>query len=160
MLQAAYHLQNNQSMNGTGLNMDGSVPPHQQLQTQVPVSYHQHQQPPASNMMDPQFHNMGGNQSFSTNHGFNPNASIGPDDEGQSFVSNASNVSATAPGARASRSSANNELDMRQLFQQNKARSLDSVATDLHGNERGPNSERMRQLFAMLWYVLAKDNAT
>lgn len=52
-----------------------------------------------------------------------------------------------------SRSSANNELEMRQLFNANKARSLQDVAEELHGNERGPNSERTRQVFAMLWYV-------
>lgn len=56
------------------------------------------------------------------------------------------------PGAsKPSRSSANNELEMRQLFQANKHRSLQDVAEELHGNERGPNSERTRQVFAMLW---------
>lgn len=49
------------------------------------------------------------------------------------------------------RTSANNELEMRQLFQANKHRSLQEVAMELHGNERGPNSERARQIFAMLW---------
>ncbi|CAJ2507429.1 Uu.00g086150.m01.CDS01 [Anthostomella pinea] len=50
-----------------------------------------------------------------------------------------------------SRTSANNELEMRQLFQYNKHRKLGEVAQELHGNERGPNSERTRQVFAMLW---------
>ncbi|KAI1661221.1 hypothetical protein F4813DRAFT_378841 [Daldinia decipiens] len=50
-----------------------------------------------------------------------------------------------------SRTSANNELEMRQLFQANKSRTLADVAKELHGNERGPNSERARQIFAMLW---------
>ncbi|GAO17021.1 hypothetical protein UVI_02022050 [Ustilaginoidea virens] len=49
------------------------------------------------------------------------------------------------------RSSANNELEMRQLFTANRHRNLQEVATELHGNERGPNSERTRQVFAMLW---------
>jgi regulatory factor X, other len=52
----------------------------------------------------------------------------------------------------ASRSSANNELEMRQLFRANKHRALPEIARELHGNERGPNSERTRQVFAMLWY--------
>jgi len=56
--------------------------------------------------------------------------------------------------SKPSRSSANNELEMRQLFQANKNRHLQDVAEELHGNERGPNSERTRQVFAMLWYVL------
>lgn len=54
---------------------------------------------------------------------------------------------------KASKSSAANELEMRQLFQNNKHRTLPEVATELHGNERGPQSERTRQVFAMLWYV-------
>ncbi|TDZ32269.1 Transcriptional regulator RFX1 [Colletotrichum spinosum] len=49
------------------------------------------------------------------------------------------------------RSSANNELEMRHLFNANKHRGLQDVAKELHGNERGPNSERTRQVFAMLW---------
>jgi len=60
---------------------------------------------------------------------------------------------AGASGApkRASKSSAANELEMRQLFQNNRHRTLPEVATELHGNERGPQSERTRQVFAMLW---------
>ncbi|KAI0391264.1 RFX DNA-binding domain-containing protein [Xylariaceae sp. FL0594] len=50
-----------------------------------------------------------------------------------------------------SRTSANNELEMRQLYQANRDRKLEEVAKELHGNERGPNSERTRQVFAMLW---------
>jgi regulatory factor X, other len=50
-----------------------------------------------------------------------------------------------------SKSSANNETEMRQLFTANKHRHLQDVAEELHGNERGPNSERTRQIFAMLW---------
>jgi len=56
---------------------------------------------------------------------------------------------------KASKSSAANELEMRQLFNQNKHRSLPDVARELHGNERGPMSERQRQVFAMLWYVVS-----
>lgn len=57
------------------------------------------------------------------------------------------------PAKKASKSSAANELEMRQLFQANKHRTLPEVATELHGNERGPQSERQRQVFAMLWYA-------
>ncbi|KAG8413221.1 hypothetical protein J3458_012809 [Metarhizium acridum] len=58
-------------------------------------------------------------------------------------------VGAAKPAA--TRSSANNELEMRQLFTANRHRKLQDVAGELHGNERGPNSERTRQVFAMLW---------
>jgi regulatory factor X len=57
----------------------------------------------------------------------------------------------SAPAKSGSRSNANNEMEMRQLFHSNKHRTLQDVAEELHGNERGPNSERTRQVFAMLW---------
>ncbi|EPE09728.1 rfx dna-binding domain-containing protein [Ophiostoma piceae UAMH 11346] len=68
-------------------------------------------------------------------------------DEGDSSLAVGLPVNAPKPP----RSSANNELEMRQLFTANKCRSLQDVAEELHGNERGPNSERTRQVFAMLW---------
>ncbi|RFU35900.1 hypothetical protein B7463_g440, partial [Scytalidium lignicola] len=55
------------------------------------------------------------------------------------------------PAKKPSKSSAANELEMRQLFQANKHRKLPEIAAELHGNERGPQSERQRQVFAMLW---------
>lgn len=56
------------------------------------------------------------------------------------------------PVKKPSKSSAANELEMRQLFHQNKDKSLTEIAKQLQVNERGPNSERHRQVFAMLWY--------
>ncbi|KAI8959108.1 RFX DNA-binding domain-containing protein [Daldinia sp. FL1419] len=69
-------------------------------------------------------------------------------DEADEVDSLASRTQSSKPS---SRTSANNELEMRQLFQANKQRTLAEVAKELHGNERGPNSERARQIFAMLW---------
>ncbi|KAL2197597.1 hypothetical protein P885DRAFT_68719 [Corynascus similis CBS 632.67] len=57
----------------------------------------------------------------------------------------------TAPTKSGARSNANNEIEMRQLFHSNKHRTLEDVAQELLGNDRGPNSERARQVFAMLW---------
>lgn len=62
-----------------------------------------------------------------------------------------SQIGAGGPAKKSSKSSAANELEMRQLFHSNKHRSLPEVAMELHGNERGPQSERQRQVFAMLW---------
>lgn len=73
--------------------------------------------------------------------------------EGRSDEQDEIDSLAGGPAKKASKSSAANELEMRQLFQANKNRSLPEVATELHGNERGPQSERQRQVFAMLWYV-------
>jgi regulatory factor X len=67
-------------------------------------------------------------------------------EDGDSLASIAPN-----PKPSSNKTSANNELEMRALFQANKSRSLQEVAAELHGNERGPNSERTRQVFAMLW---------
>lgn len=66
-------------------------------------------------------------------------------EEGDSFAG------APGNGKPANKSSANNEFEMRQLFGAHRHRSLQDVAEELHGNERGPNSERTRQVFAMLW---------
>ena len=87
---------------------------------------------------------------FSVNNSFlDPDSQLmdrDMNDDGDSVVG--------APGvSKASRSSANNELEMRQLFQSSRHRKLQEVAAELHGNERGPNSERTRQVFAMLWYA-------
>lgn len=65
-----------------------------------------------------------------------------------------SQVGASGPLKKGTKSSAANELEMRQLFHSNKHRTLPQVAKELHGNERGPQSERQRQVFAMLWYAL------
>lgn len=62
-------------------------------------------------------------------------------------------IAGAGPAKKPSKSSAANELEMRQLFQANKHRGLPEIAAELHGNERGPQSERQRQVFAMLWYV-------
>lgn len=55
------------------------------------------------------------------------------------------------PAPKNTTRTANNEREMQQLYQANRHRSLHDVARELHGNERGPNSERQRQVFAMLW---------
>ncbi|KAK3499876.1 uncharacterized protein B0T23DRAFT_309304 [Neurospora hispaniola] len=60
-------------------------------------------------------------------------------------------IGMTSQSKGGSRSSANNEVEMRQLYVANRHRNLQEVAEELHGNERGPHSERTRQVFAMLW---------
>ncbi|KAK5630858.1 hypothetical protein RRF57_006573 [Xylaria bambusicola] len=60
-------------------------------------------------------------------------------------------VRPTGQKSTSGRASANNELEMRALYQASRHRKLEDVAKELHGNERGPNSERARQVFAMLW---------
>ncbi|KAF7904580.1 hypothetical protein EAF00_001914 [Botryotinia globosa] len=69
-------------------------------------------------------------------------------------------IGATGATKKASRSSAANELEMRQLFHANKHRSLQDIAAELLLNERGPQSERQRQVFAMLWINKVCDKGT
>lgn len=117
-----------------------------QYSMDVPVNGSMHGGPfPSSHHMNRQSMS---HDSYAGNNGFADDSQLldrdGMDD-GDSFVG-------MQGGSKAgSRSSANNETEMRQLFTTNKHRHLQDVAEELHGNERGPNSERTRQIFAMLW---------
>ena len=59
--------------------------------------------------------------------------------------------------ATKSRSSASfqNDLELRKLFRENETKTLEQIAAQLLGNERGPNSEKIRQTFAMVWYDIS-----
>ncbi|KAI9762342.1 MAG: hypothetical protein M4579_000492 [Chaenotheca gracillima] len=64
------------------------------------------------------------------------------------------------PGKKHSGSSAQNELELKRLFRENSNRSLHDVAEQLHVDERGPQSERVRQIFAMVWLNSACKKST
>ena len=49
-------------------------------------------------------------------------------------------------------SSAANDLELRRLFRENKDRDLNEVASQVLENDRGPKSEKTKQIFGMLWY--------
>lgn len=53
---------------------------------------------------------------------------------------------------KGSASSIANDLELRKLFRENVGRSLKEVAAQVLSNERGPRSEKNKQIFAMLWY--------
>jgi len=55
---------------------------------------------------------------------------------------------------KGSASSIANDLELRRLFRENKGRSIKEVAAQVLTNERGPKSEKTKQIFAMLWYEL------
>lgn len=130
ILQAATHMQSASHNFPIGGHMTASVG-HQ-------MPYQQHTMPRHPLPVD----QYGGNASFT--EGDSQMLDRDENDEGDSL---ASAVGAT----KSTRSSANNELEMRHLFGANRHRGLQEVAKELHGNERGPNSERTRQVFAMLW---------
>lgn len=48
-------------------------------------------------------------------------------------------------------SSQANDLELRRLFAENKHRDLQDVAASVLANERGPKSEKTKQIFAMNW---------
>ena len=52
---------------------------------------------------------------------------------------------------RGSASSLANDLELRRLFKENHYRSLKEVASSVLANERGPRSEKTKQIFAMNW---------
>ncbi len=55
---------------------------------------------------------------------------------------------------KGSASSIANDLELRRLFRENQGRSIREVAAQVLTNERGPKSEKTKQIFAMLWYDL------
>lgn len=55
---------------------------------------------------------------------------------------------------KGSASSIANDLELRRLFRENQGRSIKEVAAQVLTNERGPKSEKTKQIFAMLWYDL------
>ncbi|KAM0558446.1 hypothetical protein ACHAPJ_004636 [Fusarium lateritium] len=134
MLQAAQQLQGSHDFSS----MDASIAPmgHHPMQYQQKQHLMQRHPLPAE-----QYSN---NASFT--EGDSQMIERDDNDEGDSLIGMAGTAKPTT-----ARSSANNELEMRQLFGANRHRNLQDVAGELHGNERGPNSERTRQVFAMLW---------
>lgn len=52
---------------------------------------------------------------------------------------------------KGSASSIANDIELRRLFRDNQGRSLKDVAAQVLTNERGPKSEKTKQIFAMLW---------
>ena len=45
-----------------------------------------------------------------------------------------------------------NDQELRRLYQENKHRSLGELADAVLAEERGPRSEKTKQIFAMIWY--------
>lgn len=52
---------------------------------------------------------------------------------------------------KGSASSIANDNELRKLFAANKDRDLNDVAVSVLANERGPKSEKTKQIFAMNW---------
>ena len=52
---------------------------------------------------------------------------------------------------KGSASSIANDNELRKLFAANKDRNLNEVAASVLANERGPKSEKTKQIFAMNW---------
>ena len=57
---------------------------------------------------------------------------------------------------KGSASSIANDLELRRLFRENQGRSIKEVAAQVLTNERGPKSEKTKQIFAMLWYDIPR----
>ncbi|KAJ6438671.1 sak1 [Purpureocillium lavendulum] len=139
MVQAATNMQSGNHDFSMDNSMSAPMPHHH-------MSYQQQQPPPQQ--QHPMARHPLPNEQYGANASFTDGDTqmLDRDDNDDADLMGA--VGAPKP---ATRSSANNELEMRQLFGANRHRTLQDVAGELHGNERGPNSERTRQVFAMLW---------
>ncbi|KAI4239471.1 MAG: hypothetical protein LQ349_000341 [Xanthoria aureola] len=61
------------------------------------------------------------------------------------------NVTTDGRKKKGSASSIANDIELKKLFVENKGRPLQEVAAQVLANERGPRSEKTKQIFAMLW---------
>ncbi|KAL8891112.1 MAG: hypothetical protein Q9215_001798 [Flavoplaca cf. flavocitrina] len=61
---------------------------------------------------------------------------------------------------KGSASSIANDIELKKLFVENKGRPLKEVAAQVLANERGPRSEKTKQIFAMLWLNTVCKKAT
>lgn len=78
------------------------------------------------------------------------------DREGQSFFSVNEGLPDNAGGGdvkvkKGSASSIANDQELKRLYQENKTRTLRNVADSVLQEERGPRSEKTKQIFAMIW---------
>jgi len=55
------------------------------------------------------------------------------------------------PTSKGNASSQANDQELRRLFRENNQRDLKEVAASVIANERGPKSEKTKQIFAMNW---------
>lgn len=67
----------------------------------------------------------------------------GPDDTGTENGKNKTK--------KGSATSIANDMELRRLYNENKGRPLIEVAHEVITHERGPRSEKTKQIFAMLW---------
>lgn len=78
------------------------------------------------------------------------------DRESQSFLSAKEGSPDNASGGevkikKGSASSIANDQELKRLYQENKHRNLRDVADSVLQEERGPRSEKTKQIFAMIW---------
>jgi hypothetical protein len=52
---------------------------------------------------------------------------------------------------KGSATSAANDIELRRLFRENEGRDLHEVATQVAKDDKGPKSEKSKQIFGMLW---------
>ena len=64
------------------------------------------------------------------------------------------NVETMAPRKKGAATSAANDMELRRLFRENAGRDLHEVALQVLENDKGPKSEKTKQIFGMLWYEI------
>ncbi|KAL8706655.1 MAG: hypothetical protein Q9201_000289 [Fulgogasparrea decipioides] len=89
--------------------------------------------------------------SFSQHHSFNGRENQGFEYANGEQVVDDNGTSDAARKKKGNASSIANDIELKKLFRENVGRSLKEVAASVLANERGPRSEKTKQIFAMLW---------
>jgi regulatory factor X len=74
------------------------------------------------------------------------------DDEADKEEGEPANKKKKASSSSKSRERPASDVELRQLYDSNKARNLLDVADELGRDEKGPSAEKLRQIYAMIWY--------
>ena len=64
------------------------------------------------------------------------------------------NAENMAPRKKGAATSAANDIELRRLYRENVGRDLHEVALQVLENDKGPKSEKTKQIFGMLWYKI------
>ena len=64
------------------------------------------------------------------------------------------NAESMAPKKKGAATSAANDIELRRLYRENVGRDLHEVALQVLENDKGPKSEKTKQIFGMLWYEI------
>lgn len=110
-----------------------------------------HQQPPLTYSPNESFHNGPGMSMDMSGHFDALNAGDGSFDMSMEAAMQEDAAGDGTKRKKGSASSQANDVELRRLFRENKHKSLKDVATQVLKDEKGPKSEKTKQIFGMIW---------